>query len=300
MRMIDTYLDEILYGQLKAVNMPYRFIKQIQEDIRCRMLSCLHYWQDREACKAILFVSLEEALFYEPSDAKEGVREFVVTTIRNSMLEIAASDDCRKVKLSEPLSNRQIFEITSEAAAYFNKYDMDTLAKEAEEIRAAENVYTIAMQKYPLAWEILYKAANITGNSMDIDLKYTLESKEDLRKHKDSEFRTVVCNGYTLEFDEGLREAIGEVLAGVACCFYADCFKMVSRNFEKVLHVLQILLENEKVFCTVNYYISCDHIEKRGNILRAAHNGKEVVLNMKQEGMPARIKECIDRMMGEN
>ena len=264
------------------------------------MLSCLHYWQDREARKAILFVSLEEALFYEPSDAKEGVREFVVTTIRNSMLEIAASDDCRKVKLSEPLSKSQIFEITSEAAAYFNKYDMDTLAKEAEEIGAAENVYTLAMKKYPLAWEILYKAANITGNSMDIDLKYTLESKEDLRKHKDSEFRTVVCNGYTLEFDEGLREAIGEVLAGVACCFYADCFKMVSRNFEKVLHVLQILLENEKVFCTVNYYISCDHIEKRERILRAAHNGKEVVLNMKQEGMPARIKECIDRMMGEN
>lgn len=298
-KIIDDYLDKILYRQLREINMPYRFIKQIQEDIKTRMLSCLAYWHDIEIRKTILFISLEEALFYEPSAVQKYVREFVVTTIRNSMIEIAASDDYRMFKISEPLSNEQIKQITFEAIQYFNNYDMSILANGIDEIGNEKNVYSIAMKMYPLAWDVIYKTANLDGFKMEIEKEYQ-HDRENEELDTGAEMKTVVCNGFTLEFDETLKEIIGEVIADKVNCFYSDCFKMVSRNFEKVLHVLQIILENDKVFCTSNYYISCSYIEKREKILRAAHNSQDVIKNMHCEGAPDKIRECIDAIMGEN
>lgn len=78
-----------------------------------------------------------------------------------------------------------------------------------------------------------------------------------------SDMRTTVCNGFTLEFDENLKEVLGEVISGTVDFFNSDCFKKVSRNFEKILHIVQIILEHDAVFCTCNYYISLDCIERR-------------------------------------
>lgn len=299
MQEIDRYLEEILCVQLKKVNMPYRFIKRIQDDIKYRMLSCLAYWHEPETRKAILFLSLEEALFYEPENVQENIREFVVTTIRNSMLEIAASDDCRIFKIPEPLSNAQIKQITMEAIRYFNKYDMDDLANRADIIEKEQNVYTQAMIKYPLAWDVLHKLANFDGRELKIDERYKFENNESFVSNNDVRIETTVCNGFTLEFDEALKEAIGEVLADKVDCFYSDCFKMISRNFEKVLHILQILLEREKVVCTCNYYISSHYLEKRKRILRAAHDSKDAMKNLNFNGAPDMLEKCIKSMKGE-
>lgn len=299
MKIIDDYLEQILYRQLKEINMPYRFIQQIQEDIRCRMLSCLFYWNQQKVRKTLLFLSLEEALFYEPANVQEEIREFIVTTIRNSMIEIAASDDCHIFKMPVPISNEQIKQITEEAIRYFNNYDMSILASKVEKIEVVKNVYIEAIEKYPLAWDILYQLANLDVQAMDITRHVEGQRRENLEKDSELQMETVVCNGFTLEFDETLKEIIGEVITDKANCFYVDCFKMISRNFEKVLHVLQIVLENNKVFCTCNYYISLNHLEKRKKILRAAHNTKDVIHNMNHQGAPSGIVECIRAMMGE-
>lgn len=299
MKIIEDYLEKILYMRLREIKMPYRFIKQIQEDIKLRMLSCLTYWKDIESRNTILFLSLEEALFYEPSAVQKYVREFVVTTVRNSMLEIAASDDYRMLKISEPLSNEQIKQITFEAIQYFNNYDMNILANSIISIEDEQNVYSIAKKKFPLAWNVLHQIANLDGYKMKIE-KADQCQREDVEFYYEAKLKTVVCNGFTLEFDDTLKEIIGGVIADKNNCFYSDCFKMVSRNFEKVLHVLQIILENDKVFCTSNYYISCSYIEKRKKILRAAHNSRDAIKNMNCEGAPKAIRECIDTMMGGN
>ena len=297
MKIIEDYLEKILYKQLREINMPYRFIKQIQEDIKLRMLSCLTYWNDIESRNTILFFALEEALFYEPRTVQKYVREFVVTTIRNSMIEIAASDDYRMFKISEPLSNEQIKQITFEAIQYFNNYDMNILANNVVVIENEQNVYSIAKKKFPLAWDVVHQIANLDGYKMKME-KQEQCHREDVELKYGAELKTVVCNGFTLEFDETLKEIIGDVIADNNNCFYSDCFKMVSRNFEKVLHVLQIILENDKVFCTSNYYISCSYIEKRKKILRAAHNSRDAIKNMYCDGAPKAIRECIDMIMG--
>lgn len=298
MKELDAFLDQVLYTRLREVNMPYRFIRQIQDDIKCRMLSCLAYWNEIEIRNTILFLSLEEALFYEPQNVQDNIREFVVTTIRNSMLEIPMSDDCHFVKIPEPISSAQVKKITTDAIQYFDKYDMSDLAKKADTISEEKNIYMQAKKKYPLAWDVLYELANLQKEKMKIDRSSDRTHTEKFVQNSNDKIKTTVCNGFTLEFDEALQEIIGEVLADKLNCFYTDCFKMVSRNFEKVLHVLQIILEHEKIFCTCNYYISTQYLEKRSKILRAAHNSEDAVKNLNHKGAPEKIRECIDDMMG--
>ncbi|MDF2989080.1 MAG: hypothetical protein K0R50_4590 [Eubacterium sp.] len=107
-----------------------------------------------------------------------------------------------------------------------------------------------------------------------------------------------MCDGYTLEFDEALKQALGEVLAGKIDVFFSGCFKMISRNFEKVMHVLEILLEHDKEIITVNYYISNDYLEKRKHLIRAAHNIRDVVHNIQNlNGVPPRLRKHLEDMM---
>ena len=54
---------------------------------------------------------------------------------------------------------------------------------------------------------------------MEIGQTYIVEEKEDLKKASEAKVNTIVCNGFTLEFDETLKQIIGEVVAGVAVCF---------------------------------------------------------------------------------
>lgn len=93
------------------------------------MLSLISFWNMEEMRKGILLFSLEEARFYFPS-GREYTREFVVTTIRNSMLEVAASDNCSQIKMDRGLSNEQVKDITENVIVYFNKYEKAQLVDE--------------------------------------------------------------------------------------------------------------------------------------------------------------------------
>ncbi len=64
----------------------------------------------------------------------------------------------------------------------------------------------------------------------------------------ENKFKTVVCDGYSLEFDDTLKELLGYVRTGKMNIFYVDCFKGLSRNFEKFLHVLQLVLQSGEPF----------------------------------------------------
>ncbi len=113
---IQEYLYDLSNNQLKEIK--YRYRIQIVDDIKNRMCSLLSRWQQEDFRKTVLFVTDEEALFYEPI-ASDDVRRFVVATIRNSMLEVAASVNCNQFKMQEPLSDEKIKCITSNAIRYF-------------------------------------------------------------------------------------------------------------------------------------------------------------------------------------
>lgn len=293
---IQEYLQSLLNDELKEIK--YRYREKIAADIKDRMCSLLSGWDEEEFRKTVLFVTDEEALFYEP-DAPEDVKRFVVATIRNSMLEIAASINCVRFKMQEPLSDKTIRNVTSNAIMYFRKCDFYALKEETKSIEYTD-VYKEAVQKYPLAWEVLKKAA-LTGNTEALFEKVSQKTSTGADiMFSEKEYTPVICDGYSLEFDDSLRGELDKISSGAVEVFYVDCFKMLSRNFEKVLHVLQIIFEHDKIFLTCNYYISNGVIEKRKKILRAAHNRtKDLLYNIQnRKGTPALLKEKLEECAG--
>ncbi len=287
---IQEYLNDLLGNQLRE--MKYRYREQIAADIKNRMCSLLSKWDDEEYRRTILFVTDEEALFYEPYAAAE-VKEFVVAALRNSMLEVAASVNCTQFKMQDPLSNEKIRQLTSDAIVYFRQCSFASLREEAQSMEF-KDVYGQAIKKYPLAWDVLKKTALMTGEILEFaGADQTVSEYED-QKLDCRKYDKVICDGYSLEFDEYLEEALGNLISGHTEVFFVDSFKILSRNFEKVLHVLQIILENGRTFVTCNYYISNGYIEKRKEILRAAHSEKDVLKNLRNmRGTQAELRTIL-------
>lgn len=290
---IQEYLYDLLNNQLTDIK--YRYREQIVMDIKNRMCSLLAKWEQEDFRRTVLFVTDEEALFYKPI-AADNVRRFVVATIRNSMLEVAASVSCNQFKMQEPLSDEKIKSITSNAICYFEKYEFGTLRNEVKKWKYVD-VYEEAIEKYPLAWTVLKKAA-LASETVDVFEKLHEVNLENVEEaFFENKFKKVVCDGYSLEFDDYLKEEIGNVISGRVDIFYVDCFKGLSRNFEKILYVLQIILQSEKAFVTCNYYISNGHIEKRRRILRAFHGQNDMFENVRNlNGLPKFFKNVLREM----
>lgn len=291
---IQEYLCDLSNNQLREIK--YRFREQIVNDIQNRMCSLLSRWDQEDFRRAVLFVTDEEALFYE-SIAADDVRRFVVAAIRNSMLEVAASVNCNQFKMQEPLSDEKIKSITADAIYYFKQCNFETLQNEAENLEYAD-VYGEAIQKYSLAWAVLKRAA-LADDTVDVFNKLQegkCESGEEA--FFESKCRKVICDGYSLEFDDVLKEELSNVISGRTDIFYVDCFKGLSRNFEKILHVLQIILQSGKAFVTCNYYISDGRIEKRRRILRAFHSQKDMFDNVRNlKGLPPFFKSVLKELI---
>lgn len=292
---IQEYLDDLLDNQLQEIK--YRFREKIVKDIKERMCSLLSRWEEEDFRRTVLFVTDEEALFYEPA-APDDVKRFVVATIRNSMLEVAASVSCDRFKMSTPLSDEKIKSITSNAIRYFRQCEFKTLGNEAKNLEYID-VYEKANKKYPLAWNVLKRAAGSAAME-NVFEEVHIEKIEDVKTeiNEIKSYKKVVCDGYSLEFDDYLEKVLRGIMLGEISTFYVDSFKRLSRNFEKILHVLQIVLQSGKAFVTCNYYISNDRIEKRSKILRAAHTEKEMFDNLQNlKGLPSFFKSVLKRMI---
>lgn len=289
--IVEKYLDEILETQLKQYGLRYRFIKQIKEDIWNRICSLAIRYKSDDLYEILRFTVMEEAQFYRPKADLE-IRVLTVAAIRNSKLEIAASVSCGAFKMPEPLSDEAIKSITQEAIGYFGQFTMEEIREECKN-KNFTDVFGQGAEKYPLAAGILKRAALMPGTVAVMPENET-EAKTSDFEHFNIQDKVAICDGYTLSFDTQLTETLGMVLSGKVDYFYVDSFKMLSRNFEKILHILEILLEHDKVFLTPNYYISKVYLEKREKIIRAAHNRRDVFENsMYVNGAPPKIRELL-------
>ena len=291
---IEEYLYNVLGNQLGEIK--YRYRERILNDIKNRMCSLLSRWNQEDFRRTILFVTDEEALFYEPAAPKD-VKRFVVAAIRNSMLEVAASVNCNELKMREPLSDEKIRIITSSAICYFKECQFETLQEEARNLRYID-VYGEAIQKYPLAWTVLKRAAAANNSEEEFEKIQGANQRNIGEDFGINTCKTAICDGYSLEFDDYLKETLGDVVSGRVEIFYVDSFKGLTRNFEKILHVLQIVLQHENAFVTCNYYISNGRIEKRKKILRAFHSEKDMFDNMRNlNGLPTFFRDVLLNMM---
>ena len=170
--------------------------------------------------------------------------------------------------MTKILTNEAIKNITSTAVSFFDKFNFEAQCFALPE---NENIYLTVKNKYQLAWNVLYELANLEDREktliiseensiMGID-KNTYFRREKARAH------SVVLDGYTMEFDSMLCLLLQQIEDGEREEFHTPSFKYISRNFEKVLCVIQKILECDGKICTSNYYISRTYIKKNKTLI---------------------------------
>jgi len=282
-QIIEKYIKEVLHNRLKEFEVSENVILKIEYNIREQMYSLLLHWNDIEFRKAILVTAMEEAKFYEP-DADIDIKCFVVVTVRNSYIEQIFSDDCKQIEMDKPLNENFIKIITGEAIEYFKNINFSLLSKNIDSANVKDKYGEIVL-KYPMAWNALIHLGKCIGNKViyenkmvkekiNVEQLHNIYGTIDLpeKKHIISE----VQSGISDIFSSDLIEILIHLTQSKENIFYADSFKMVTRNFEKLLKIIEILLENGDYFLTSNYLISDSYIGKRSEILRAAHNTIEM------------------------
>lgn len=281
MSEIEKYLNK-LKEQLEHYGV---FKNQIIIDnIKLQMYSLIELWQEQETRNGILLFSLELAEFYQPS-ANILKKAFVVTTIRNSLLESAGSDFYQDYGFERRIEDKEIKEITSFAIRYFKDFDFLESSLELKDIDFT-NCYLVITKKYPLAWDIVKRMANLKG--CDSYFEPSVVNEENFTKimmaspiiHNEANY--LVEDGMTLKYNKTLCEMLENAVSHPEIGFFTESFKFLSRNFEKVLKTMQYLLERNSRFVTFNYYFSNGYISKRKKLLKPAHRVEEIKLKLKE------------------
>ena len=268
---ITRYLNEKLSPQLLGYGVSLEFLKHICQTVEMQMLSALSHWNDVVFRKALLLTTLEEGLFYEPS-GRTDIKCFVVLTLRNSPFESLQSDSFTNSGLSSMLTNHQIRLVTSSAITYFNELDFTALCREIKASCEYTDIYGEVTRQCPVAWTALTNLASSSAKSVvfsgvTINTPSQLKGFDHSVEYKPNEFKAVF-DGYSNEIDRNLSRQLKSVIEyrGV---FTVDCFKALSRNFEKLQSVIEFLLTRGCAFVTSNYYLENGYAERRTTILRA-------------------------------
>ncbi len=305
--IINKYTDEVLYNTLVKFNVKEKYILEITNDIKEQIYSILYHWNDIRFRKALLIIGLEEGKFYEP-EADLDIKCFVVVAIRNSLLEIIFSDESNLMELKEPVIENNVRLITMDAINYFKNIDFKALSNEVIKIKFKDR-YGEVVEKYPMAWEGFIQLGNCLGKKAvykkveiknKIDITNLIENTNDYNNKK-SQIRDVQ-SGISASFSKGLAEILKDNSMTI---LYIDCLKMLTRNFEKLLKVVEILLENDRIFLTSNYLITNSYVSKRSEIYRASHRESDVMDKMKSNEFLLGIskthrkflEDCISQMM---
>lgn len=278
MDVIDFYINDILKKQLDSFGLISNDI--ILDSVKARMLSLLKHWNEKEFLNAILVTGMEEATFYLPN-ANINLKAFVVLSVRNSLIESAGSSFYKNYNFEIQIEDEQMCEITKKAIIYFKKYSLEDLSKK---IDCSNDYYLDVANKYPEAFETLKKLGSLKGKELYFEPLHVEHSVTlDFFDSKNIKLNSsVIEDGMTLKFNQQLNYALNQAKDMKELGFFTDCFKFLSRNYEKILRVLQYLIENNTYFCTFDYYISNGYIAKRSNLLKASHNTEDMIIKFKK------------------
>ena len=273
--IVDIYLNDILVKQLKRFRISSRAIDDIVCDIRIRLNSFIANFNDVDFRNALLVLGSEEAPFYVPRN--EEISKMVVVCIRNSLLEGVSSCDYLRYHSSVYLEDKSIKIITSEAINYFSSKD---LSVEASRIGLDYDYYKSIFSKYPVAYRALLELSKCSENdrehSYDPVLFENVFELQELNRLIKTERKNInIESGIDAGFNDSLCLFLRDVRDGNSKFLVFDSFKMVTRNFEKLLKILEFTLTHDAVFLTCNYLIGRSYVSRRREIVKASHGSEE-------------------------
>ena len=149
--------------------------------------------------------------------------------------------------------------------------------------------------KYPSAWKALevlansekcnthYPKTNYAPESALLDKVNTSDTSKVNTLEKKA---TVSLDGYSEELDDMLIDYLRNVITYSNFVFFSSCFKMISRNIEKLFRIIDFILCFNKICVTTNYLIINGHVERRDPLTRAGHSDSDVSYKLKNfEGL---------------
>ena len=270
--MVDQYLNQVLRKQLKGYYVPSPVINSICQDIALKMNSLLAYREDVISWKGVLLAGQEEGQFYRPSS---DASPFIVTTIRNSLIETYHA--AIPSKTNRPyLLDDAIRSITESAISFWDGRDLTSIISST----GKPDYYQEQNTRYPAAWRAM-QALGSLDESTDQYSKITTSPNEDIlaileqnsvERVKSGSVQIETQDGNSTNMNPALTSMLNAIHHGELDMFYSNCFKMVSRNYGKLLSVIEYVLHFDKAFITANYYITNGYVEKRTKLLPPAHN----------------------------
>lgn len=263
--IIESHLDSLL-ELIKRFGAKPSFANEARDNVRMQICSLLAHWSDVEFRNTLLVIGREEGDYYKPYSA---VNPFVVVTIRNSMLENLHSVNHLQTGLKRNIGPDEIKRITQQAIRHFGNVNFDELARTVN-ISADADCYGGLPEKYPIAWEALRQL----GNSREQVISYqpVTQSEELLlagtkslspaQERANSRTRTVL-DGYSNGIEPALQAYLDDVQNAELDCMCFDSFKMLTRNIDKLMRVLNHVLACNGEFVTANCFITNGYIEQR-------------------------------------
>lgn len=294
------YIENILKPKLNNLGVSKSFIKRVSDVIYLQANSLLRHWDDITFKKTILLLGLEEGMFYDPKSKTE-IKSFVVMAIRNSPLETIQSDSYTQAGMKRIATDKDIKSITSSAIAYFSKQDFHTMNSYAKTLDLTD-YYFECLRSHPVAADALYQTANSSSKIINYPKTQTTTPYElsELKLYTDNncdidKVTTSVYDGYTPDLDPMLAKILINLSSENSGSFFVDCFKSVTRNFNKLMDIIEYLLTREIPFVTANFYFENGHTEQRGKLLRAAHTNAEREYNLSQnKGLGYKHQQAIN------
>lgn len=274
--MIDRYLTTLLKPRLRVHNTPDDTVAAITADVHDRLCSALCHWADPLFRETLLTPVREEAVFYRPTSATLEVRSLVVLGIRNSLIEDWHSGHFGR---TVPLSDAAMRDLTRTAIRYF----ADQPASAFTCATVAPDVFGDLPTKYPAAWQALSQLAALADgetsrrfqpvkpvagvlNSLGADVAGSIQPG----------YRWAILSGMSEVIDPALADSLRAVAQAERAMFFTPCFKMISRNLDKLLKVIEVVLASGWPLVTVNYYLNSGLVQRRQQLWPPPHSTGEV------------------------
>jgi len=270
--IVQFYTWNILKKQLQKFKISNTALYNIVANVKEQLYSIIANWNDVEFRNALLMIGSEEGFFYEPKN--ELIANMVVLAIRNSLLEGVSSKSYQEYGSENYLSDNHVKEITSKAIEYFSDKDLETNAKN---IKISYDFYREIANSYPTAMNALIELSKCSK-------EHEYKPLANMKPYELEELETIVTqetdimnseSGIDSTFNASLCAILQNMKKGLIPVFITDSFKMTTRNFEKLLKILEFILTHNLMFVTSNYVLANNYVARRDILLKASHSDKE-------------------------
>ena len=288
---VTQYLQDVLVPTLDHFRVPAAYTRQIIDTVELQMISFLRHWDDLAFRRTLLLLGSEEGPFYEPA-GKVDVKCFVVVTLRNSPIETIQSDNYASAGMQSSLSSQNVKTITSGAIRFFNPLDFSSMCLQAKKCSGCD-YYQEIVERHPVAWAALRELGTTSAKIIDYpkvqyNNPFSIEACNEIQINGEDESqkerltKKVIFDGYSAMWDPQLLELLQKLSSSSGNIFVVESLKSATRNFEKLMDILEFLLTHDLKFVSTNFYMENGHVERRVKPLRAGHTSKETEKNLSQ------------------